>query len=229
MLEYCARHLRVSPSRSCLEEAVCVALAFVAGLGTGLLTGLFGYGGAGRIREAGGGAGSDRKVARRLKESEQLEREIHVEGGKMTEQRERNRQSQQQSGGLQSGRGSTRIEDNVVARIAGIAAQEIDGVRMGSGGAAGAVGNLIGNVPGVSGQTRGVSVEVGQEETAVDLKMTTEYGKPIPQLAEAVRRNVISRIESLVGLKVKEVNIEVDDIYFPGEDEGEEDRRQVER
>ncbi|MBX6762579.1 MAG: Asp23/Gls24 family envelope stress response protein [Rubrobacteraceae bacterium] len=148
----------------------------------------------------------------------------------MTEQREKNRE-QQQGGSLQSGRGTTRIEDNVVARVAGIAAQEIEGVKMGGGGAAGAVGNLIGSVSGSGGQTRGVSVEVGREEAAVDLVMTTEYGKPIPQLAEAVRRNVISRIESLVGLRVKEVNIEVADIYFPQEEqeEADEESRQIEQ
>jgi uncharacterized alkaline shock family protein YloU len=56
---------------------------------------------------------------------------------------------------------------------------------------------------------------VGEAETAVDLTLTAEYGKSIPQLADAVRRNVIRRVENLVGLTVTEVNITVNNIFFP--------------
>ena len=60
-------------------------------------------------------------------------------------------------------------------------------------------------------------MEVGEEEAAVDLTMAVEYGKAIPQISEAVRRNVINRIEKLVGLGVTEVNITVNDVQFPEE------------
>ena len=56
---------------------------------------------------------------------------------------------------------------------------------------------------------------MGEVEAAVDLTLTAEYGKSIPQLAEAVRRNVIWRVENLVGLRVTEVNITVNNIFFP--------------
>jgi uncharacterized alkaline shock family protein YloU len=104
----------------------------------------------------------------------------------------------------------------VVSKIAGIAAQEVDGIRMGSG-ASQTASNLLGSITGggSSSQTQGVSVEVGQEEAALDLTLTAEYGKSIPQLAEAVRRNVSNRVESLVGLRVTEVNITVQNIFFP--------------
>src|ERR671913_2227603 len=119
--------------------------------------------------------------------------------------------SRQSSGSpLQTERGSTTIQDSVVSKIAGIAAQEVDGIRMG-GGTSQAVSGLLGSITGGSSgsQTQGVSVEVGQEEAAIDLTLTAEYGKSIPQLAEAVRRNVANRVESLVGLRVTEVNITV--------------------
>jgi uncharacterized alkaline shock family protein YloU len=57
-------------------------------------------------------------------------------------------------------------------------------------------------------------VEVGEEEAAIDLTMAIEYGKSIPQISEAVRRNVTSRVEDLVGLRVTEVNITVNDVQF---------------
>jgi uncharacterized alkaline shock family protein YloU len=64
----------------------------------------------------------------------------------------------------------------------------------------------------------GVSVEVGEEEAAtMDLAMAVEYGVSIPQVTEAARRNVINRVESLVGLRVTEDNMTVNAVQFPEE------------
>jgi uncharacterized alkaline shock family protein YloU len=136
----------------------------------------------------------------------------------------------QQSSPLQTERGSTSISDSVVSKIAGIASQEVDGIRMGSGGSQ-AVSGLLGSITGGSSgsQTQGVSVEVGQEEAALDLTLTAEYGKSIPQLAQAVRRNVANRVESLVGLRVTEVNITVSNIFFPQQEAEQERQRQLEQ
>jgi uncharacterized alkaline shock family protein YloU len=62
-----------------------------------------------------------------------------------------------------------------------------------------------------------VTVEVGEEETAIDLTMAVEYGQSIPRLTDAVRRNVINRVENLAGLRVNEVNITVNDVQIPDE------------
>jgi uncharacterized alkaline shock family protein YloU len=116
---------------------------------------------------------------------------------------------------LQTERGNTTISNAVVSQVAGIAAQEVEGVQMG-GGASRAVGGVLDSVRGGgSGTTRGVTVEVGEEETAIDLSMAVEYGRSIPQVSEAVRSNVIRRVENLVGLRVTEVNITVNDVLFP--------------
>ncbi|HLM77842.1 MAG TPA: Asp23/Gls24 family envelope stress response protein [Rubrobacteraceae bacterium] len=135
---------------------------------------------------------------------------------------------QRQDGPLQTERGATRIEDNVVAKIAGIAAQEVEGVRMG-GGATQAIGGILSSVTGGrggGGESRGVAVEVGEVETAIDLTMTVLYGRPIPQVADAVRQNVVNRVENLVGLNVTEVNISVNDVFFP---EQEQEQGQLEQ
>jgi uncharacterized alkaline shock family protein YloU len=134
---------------------------------------------------------------------------------------------QASSSPLQTERGNTTISDSVVAKIAGIAAQEVDGIRMGSG-ASQAVGGILGSITGGS-QTQGVTVEVGQEEAAVDLTLTAEYGKSIPQLAEAVRRNVVNRVENLVGLRVTEVNITVSNVFFPQQEAEEQRQRELEQ
>jgi uncharacterized alkaline shock family protein YloU len=132
---------------------------------------------------------------------------------------QRTRQTEQQSP-LRSERGNITISDAVVSQVAGIAAQEVEKVQMG-GGAAAAVGGFLQSVTGGSSgggnYSRGVSVEVGEEEAAIDLTMAVEYGASIPQVTEAARRNVINRVENLVGLRVTEVNITVNDVQFPEE------------
>ena len=122
---------------------------------------------------------------------------------------------------LKSEMGSTTISSAVVSQIAGIAAQEVENAQMG-GGASAAVGGILQSVAGsVTGGTsggnysRGVSVEVGEEEAAVDLTMSVDYGESIPRVAEATRRNVINRVENLTGLRVTEVNILVSDVQIP--------------
>jgi uncharacterized alkaline shock family protein YloU len=131
--------------------------------------------------------------------------------------------TEQTSSPLKTERGNTTISNAVVSQVAGIAAQEVEGVQMG-GGTAAAVGGFLQSVGGTvtrssagGNYARGVSVEVGEEETAIDLTMAVEYGKAIPRISEAVRRNVINRVEDLVGLRVTEVNITVNDVQFQEE------------
>ena len=102
-----------------------------------------------------------------------------------------------------------------------MAAQEVEGVYMSHGGtrlpgdASPTVGEFVGNLSGGAGSPRGLSVEVGERQAAVDLTVNVAYGRSIPQLTEAVRRQVIERVESLTGLEVSEVNITVNDVTLP--------------
>ena len=130
-------------------------------------------------------------------------------------------------------RGTNTISDTVVSKIAGIAAQEVEKIQMGGGRAAAVTGFLgsitSGGASGGANLTSGVSVEVGAEEAAVDLTLAVEYGTPIPQATQAVRRNVINRVENLTGLRVTEVTITVNDVQFPEERPQLEEQKQVER
>ena len=111
-------------------------------------------------------------------------------------------------------RGSTTISDTIVATIAGRAAQEVEGVHMG-GSASRAAGGILGSITGSESQTRGVSVEVGQVEAAIDLTMGVEYGRNILQAVDEVRRRISDRVQSITGLSVTELNVTISDIIFP--------------
>ncbi|GAA3361277.1 MULTISPECIES: Asp23/Gls24 family envelope stress response protein [Saccharopolyspora] len=117
--------------------------------------------------------------------------------------------------------GKTTIAASVVQKIAGIAAREISGVHAMGGGVSRAFGAIRERIPGGSGTTttQGVTVEVGEKQAAIDLDIVVEYGASIVELARAVRRNVINGVERMTGLEVIEVNISVNDIHLPSEDD----------
>jgi uncharacterized alkaline shock family protein YloU len=125
--------------------------------------------------------------------------------------------------------GKTTIADVVVQKIAGLAAREINGVYSLGGGVARAFGAVMDRIPGtVSGLKPGVNVEVGERQAAVDLNLVVEYGVEIGDLTKAIRRNVIGSIERMTGLEVTEVNISVDDVHLPGDDDDDDGESRVE-
>ncbi len=118
--------------------------------------------------------------------------------------------------------GVTKIADSVVSRIAGLAAREVAGVHdMTATGLAQAFGGLTGRVTGQDQMDKGVAVQVGEVECIVDLNLVVDYEASIPQVADAIRRNVAGRIAAMTGLQTKEVNINVADLYFPDQDQGQ--------
>lgn len=115
--------------------------------------------------------------------------------------------------------GTTSIADLVVAKIAGIATREIDGVYDLGGTTERAVGKVREVIPGTgSSVTQGITVEVGERQAAVDVAIVAEFGVAIHQLAGAIRRNVIAAIEQMTGLEVTEVNVTVHDVHFGDDD-----------
>ncbi|HJQ28539.1 MAG TPA: Asp23/Gls24 family envelope stress response protein [Rubrobacter sp.] len=126
-----------------------------------------------------------------------------------------------EQGPLQSDRGTTVIQDTVVTAIVGMAAQEVEGISMSHGGTrlpgdtSPTVGEFVDNLTGGGSRTRGLSVEVGERQAAVDMTVNVPYGHSIPELTGAVRERVIERVQNLTGLEVTEVNITVNDVTLP--------------
>ncbi|WP_104110973.1 MULTISPECIES: Asp23/Gls24 family envelope stress response protein [unclassified Arthrobacter] len=115
-------------------------------------------------------------------------------------------------------RGTTTVADGVVAKVAGIAAQDIPGVYALGGGAARALGSIREAV-GQKDLTQGVSVEVGQTQVAVDVTLVVEYPHPLQKVADAVRDAIYAAVEDVVGMEVTEVNVSITDIHIPSDDD----------
>ncbi|WP_390898643.1 Asp23/Gls24 family envelope stress response protein [Streptomyces fulvoviolaceus] len=116
-------------------------------------------------------------------------------------------------------RGRTTIADGVVEKTSGIATREVPGIHALGGGFTRTMGAVRDRVPGGHASAgRGVKVEVGEKQTAIDLQVVVEYGISIRQVAAEVRENVIAAVERMTGLEVIEVNIAVNDVHLPDED-----------
>lgn len=97
--------------------------------------------------------------------------------------------------------------NEVVAIIAGLAANEVEGIA----GMCTVSGSIMSKNRNV---TKGVKVEVGTEEVAVDLYVIVEYGIPIQRAAADAQENVRKAIESMTGLHVVRVDVHVQSVSF---------------
>ncbi|MFX4260971.1 Asp23/Gls24 family envelope stress response protein [Pelotomaculum propionicicum] len=119
-----------------------------------------------------------------------------------------------------TGLGSIRIADDVVKVIAGLAAMEIKGVAGMSGGFAGGIAELLGR----KNLSKGIKVEVGEKEAAIDLSVILDYGVRIPDVAAQIQESVKSAVERMTGLVVVEANVNVQGVAFASELKEEEHR-----
>jgi uncharacterized alkaline shock family protein YloU len=120
--------------------------------------------------------------------------------------------------------GKVTVAQGVVQKIAGIACREISGVHAMGASTSRAFGAVRERIPGSSGPNiaQGVGVEVGETEAAIDLDIVVEYGVSIADLGRSIQRNVKQAVERMTGLDVVEVNINVDDLYLPGQDDDQQ-------
>lgn len=101
--------------------------------------------------------------------------------------------------------GEVQIADDVVAMIAGLATQEVEGV---SSAAGNMTGELMSKV-GIKNMKKGVKVDILQKNVTVDLAIVVEYGYNIPAVCQKVQAKVQSAIENMTGLTVSDVNIRI--------------------
>ncbi|GAA4709836.1 Asp23/Gls24 family envelope stress response protein [Brevibacillus fulvus] len=110
--------------------------------------------------------------------------------------------------------GKVQIAPEVLEVIAGMAASEVDGVAQMSGGFVGDIAERLGR----KNVARGVRVEVGTKEAAVDVSIIVKFGYRIPEVARNIQDSVRNAIESMTGLSVVEVNVHIIDVELKSED-----------
>ena len=147
--------------------------------------------------------------------------------GQQRERNERNEKTEEDKtprGPLQTSHGVTTIDENVVAKIAGMAAREVPGVYDMGNAVRRAFSAVTDRIPNAQTNVAGgISVQKGETQAAVDVTVVVEYGVSIVEVANAIRRNIIEQIEGTTGLEVVEVNIDVTDVHLPDDDSNSAD------
>lgn len=109
--------------------------------------------------------------------------------------------------------GTTEIAEEVVAAVAGHAAEDVDGViRLGQGGILRGITGAVQDA--AASKSRGIEVEAGQKEAIFDIDLMVEHGKSIPDIVKNVRESIASDLTQYLGLVAKEINVTVVGIEF---------------
>lgn len=114
--------------------------------------------------------------------------------------------------------GIVKISDEVVSVIAGIAAEEINGVEelYHLGGT-----NISQLLKGKKNSGKNVKVTLTEDYATIEISLAVEYGVNIPETVKAVQENVKKTVETMTGLNVAAVNVNVQNIYIPKQEKEE--------
>lgn len=116
---------------------------------------------------------------------------------------------------LPAERGKTTIANEVVEKIAGIAAREVPGVYDLGGDAARLFSSVRERLHlGEESAAQGVSVRLEGKTAEIEVVIVIEFGFVVYSVTEKVREKVISSVENLLGLEVIAVDVTVDDVHI---------------
>jgi len=113
-------------------------------------------------------------------------------------------------------KGRVEIEDEVVEKVAGLAAVEVAGVSDLGGNLARAFEAVRQHVgAGQRRGTQGVQVRIEDRQVWIHVVIVIEYGAVVMDVARAVKANVARAVSHMLGLRVVEVNVTLDDVVMP--------------
>lgn len=102
-----------------------------------------------------------------------------------------------------------KISNEAVATYAGIAVSEIQGVY----GMSGTFSGITEAISGKKNYSRGIKVDVDENDVKIDVNIIVEYGARIPEIAFEIQTKVKKSVETMTGLKVREVNVNVQGVH----------------
>ena len=115
--------------------------------------------------------------------------------------------------------GIVKISDEVVSVIAEIAADEIQGIVEVQHGVSSNISQILKGKKVSNGKS--VKVTLEEDKAIIELNVAVEYGMKIPEIVSAVQENVKKTVEAMTGLKVDKVNVNVQNIFVPKQEQQE--------
>ena len=102
-----------------------------------------------------------------------------------------------------------RISNEAIATYAGIAVSEIPGVY----GMSGTLSGITEAISGKKNYSRGIKIDADEKDVRIDVNIIVEYGARIPEIAFEIQTKVKKSVETMTGLKVREVNVNVQGVH----------------
>jgi len=113
--------------------------------------------------------------------------------------------------------GQVHISTDVLSIITSIAAREIEGVQDASSGFVDEISNLFNK----KNYSKGIKIELKENNVYIDISINIEYGYNIHKVAEAVQQKVTEKIETMTNLNIISINVNVANVYLKEEEEKE--------
>lgn len=104
-----------------------------------------------------------------------------------------------------TGLGKVEIAPDVIEIIAGIAASEVEGISSMRGSFASDVVERFGK----KSHSKGVKVELTNQDIIIDLFVVIDFGVSIPKVAEKLQTNIRQTLKNMIALDVSEINVHV--------------------
>ncbi len=121
--------------------------------------------------------------------------------------------------------GSVVISEEVVGVIAGAAASEVEGIYSMSGGIVGGIADILGK----KNVAKGVKADIADGKANIDVHITVCYGAKIPEISAQLQQKVKKAVESMTGLAVLGVNVNIDGVYFEKEPKPKKEKEEVKK
>lgn len=114
--------------------------------------------------------------------------------------------------------GKVEIAPEVIQIISGLSATQVEGVIGLSGGVVDDLNQLLGR----KNFRKGIRVDIGEQQTVIDLAIVVQYGFHIPDVGRQVQEKVKTAIETMTGIVVDQIIVRVEGIKFPQAEKGKE-------
>ena len=101
--------------------------------------------------------------------------------------------------------GTIQINEEVIATIAATAAKDVEGM----GSLSGNIGDDIAGILGKKNVNRGVRVQIFEDGVQIECDVVAKYGYSVVEMAKSLQAAVTSAVESMTGLKVKNVAVNI--------------------
>lgn len=121
--------------------------------------------------------------------------------------------------------GTVKISEEVVATIASIATDEVAGVAQ-------IVGAKHSTLMGGGRKAPGKGIKISldpQEGAVIEMAILVEYGNVLVDVAESIQANVRKAVENMTGIRVKEINVNIEGVIFPEGTKKQPEKRLAEK